>query len=392
MESSIRDAAFTGSPLLSYGEAPNRRRLPKLLALLAGSFAVVAVVLVVWFWYFTALPMPTDASLVVIVPDGVDLPVRSPEVWRRVAKENSPLPTVMGFISDPSGSPKSTAFAIRVFSLTDFFADKGLSVWKMEADQTSGLIAQTAPQKIFGDLWALPHAPMLTIWPKRLFGSSLPSDLPEVLSGPVMGNIWQVPIDHDAISDQLTPLGPNNVILSASADDYLAKSTQINGLQIQLPASGRLNWVRHETSLDFAIQPNFPLSSSTLSGLESTQGHLGKKDALLPDQSAYQILRPLVIPDLVDEKDALISEIQTASSSKDLLKQQVYEFSLTDQVSLLLGQGTENVSQLTCPGNHLAEFDETSLKNICSWLDICFVDMNLLVIAEQGSFVNFCVK
>jgi len=117
---------------MSYGEAPVNKRLPKLLALLAGSFAVGLVILGLWFWFFTSIPLPDEAIVLAVVPSSVELPSQAPEEWKKTAAVNSPLPTVVGFAGLKS---KVGPFAVKVFSLNDLFESDSISVWKLGSDQ-----------------------------------------------------------------------------------------------------------------------------------------------------------------------------------------------------------------------------------------------------------------
>lgn len=381
-DSSIHDATLVGSPIMSYGEAPIKSRITKLLVILAGSFVVVLLALGVWFWFFSSIPLPADISAMAVVPAHVQLPDQVPDVWKQAADINSPLPTVMGFVTDKQGG-KPIPFAIQVFSLSELMQDGKLTAWRIVSEGDLKPQTWKSPQQLFGvpssnkPVW-------ISIKPKELLGlQSGQADLPDEMAGPLENGLrpegsgpeWVWKVSGQNILTGQAPSTTNSFIsLSPFNSAILANFSQANGLTLHLPDSGWVNWSFQADTVNFVIQPETPVDPSTVLGLATSHDIFDKRSALLEDQTAIQILMPP-------------TSLPTAT---DWLPDGKFAMIFNKISTNLVSPASKSVNGLTCPGKTLAFFDAQSLKNICSWINVCFASPERLLVAEQAGNVNFC--
>ncbi len=371
-DSSIHDATLVGSPIMSYGEAPINRRITKLLVILAGSFVVVLLALGVWFWFFSPIPLPADISVMAVVPAHVQLPGQAPDVWKQTADINSPLPTIMGFVADKQGG-KPMPFAVQVFSLSELVQDGKVAVWKIASEKD----LQPQISKSLIQLFGFPsfNKPVwLSIKPKVLLGLQAgPVDLPDEIAGPLENGVWKT--SGKTMPTNQAPSTTNNFIpLSPFNSSILANFSQANDLALHLPDSGWVNWSFQADAVNFVIQPETPVNPDTVLGLATGHDLFDKQNGLLEDQTSVQILMPP-------------TSLPTAT---DWLTDGKFAMSFNKTPSNSVSFISKSVNGLTCPGKALAFFDAQSLKNICSWVGVCFVSPEHLLIAEQAGNVNFC--
>jgi hypothetical protein len=368
-DSNIHDTGFTGSPIMSYGEAPVKRRITKLLAVLAGSFVVCVVLLSAWFWFLTSLPLPDNMVAMAVVPAGVILPDNAPDVWKQTVEANRPLPSVLGFARSKAADDKVVPFAVKAFSLADIVQD--ISAWKLSAEAELSVSSRQSPWKVFGTPWR--RLVWLTIWPKKLLNSQSDS-LPEVLSGAYSKNIWHVNVNGGDLSLLGSVTSSNAMPLTPALSQNLANFTAANGFQIKFPEKGSLGWEAKAGQLDLIVQPEPPIDDLTYLGLAQGYDLFDKRNSLLQDQTAFQILAPLTG--------------LSATSSIFQTKQFTFHFPL----SMAFDTKNNSVRSLACPGQPVALFDNASSKNICSWIDICFFIPRQMIITRQNNGVNFCVE
>ncbi|MDD5726852.1 MAG: hypothetical protein PHC53_05660, partial [Patescibacteria group bacterium] len=289
-DSSIHDATLVGSPIMSYGEAPINRRITKLLVVLAGSFVVVLLALGVWFWAFSSIPLPADISVMAVVPAHIQLPSQAPDVWKQAAEINSPLPTVMGFVTDKQ-SGKPTPFAIQVFSFSDLMQGGKLATWKIISEKDIQPLTNKSPLQLFG-FPSFNKSVWLSIKPKELLGLQAGSaDLPDEMNGPLENGVWK--ISGSTVSINQAPSTTDSFVpLSPFSSSILANFSQANGLAMHLPDSGWVNWSFQADTINFVIQPETPIDPKTVLDLATSHDLFDKRGALLEDQTAIQILMP----------------------------------------------------------------------------------------------------
>jgi len=372
----IHDAHFVGSPLISYGEAPSKKRIPKLLAFLAGSFVFALLVIFTWFWGFTSLEVPFDPMVIAIVPASFTLPPEAPEIWRNTAENNYPLPTVMGYTASGADN-KPVPFALRVFSLADIFQDEPWSIWRLVS--TNGNLGQTqrsTPMRFFGSpMTIFRKQAWLSLNPSLFLGTSQDKIiLPSRMEGLFDGSTWEVDMSVVDAPEQVLPASPNLITLSGQGSSLVANYSLTNGIVWQLPEAGWLVWKHQTSTLEMEIYPSTFFASSTIQKLEPSEKILSRYGLLLSDGTDYQEFQPLVPSSTTQVSESV----------------QVLEFQIPQN---LVGIYSErSVSPPTCPGKTIAIYDAASLKNICSWLDTCFIRPASLVVSQQGEKTFICIK
>ncbi|MDD2786371.1 MAG: hypothetical protein PHS79_05825 [Patescibacteria group bacterium] len=381
-DSNIHDSGFAGSPIVSYGQASVRNRIPKLLAFVAGSFAVALALLCLWFWFFTSLPIPTNAVVLTVVPASVELPVGSPEVWKSAQKNNSPLSTVLGYVklSDDSNQERKdpVPFAVNVFSLSDLFGQGKTAVWKLQTiEGEASLIAveRQSPWHLMG-FPAKGRGIWLKIWPKRLLASADSQlDVPETLGGYYQGGVWTV--EDLGFGQNPYPFEQRNnfVQIFGAASDYLANFAAAQGLQIRMPSSSFVGWGANDEGLRLTISPADASPTSVALGLTQDKKLIGKSRRLLGDQTVYD--------EYVRLNDTNLSITTTADGS--------FHYDLNPAIVVSPLNPNQSESQVTCPGDELASFDQVSVRNLCSWIGICFDYPQNLVISRKDDNWNFCI-
>lgn len=371
------DAQFAGSPLISYGEAPAKKRIPKLLAFLAGSFVLVLLGVFTWFWVFTSVEVPAEPMLMAIVPAGFVLPPETPELWRNTAENNDPLPTILGFVENRIDG-KAIPFAVRVISVSDLFRDGPHPVWSLiSAKGNLGRISKLTPMKIFGNPFkSTGKQAWLSLDPSMVIGTDQEKlALPSRMEGLFDGKIWEVNMPIVDTSEQVPTSSLNLVTISGRSNGLLANYSLTNGIIWQLPEASWLAW-RHQTStLDMIIYPSpFLPSSSTIMEMASSDELLSRQSLLLADETDYFEFQPP----------------SPSTSTQGTESQQIINFHIPQ--NLIWSAVDETVSPSTCPGKTVAVYDALSLKNICSWIDICFIKPTSLVVSQQGGKTFFCIK
>lgn len=379
-DSNIHDSGFAGSPIVSYGQASDKNRLPKLLALIAGSFAVVFALFCIWFWFFTSIPIPTNVVALAFVPALVKLPAGAPEVWRSAQVKNSPLPTVLGYVqSDDDVSQEikyPIPFAISAFSVADLFRQWEAGAWRLQmtgVDDGSIAVERQSPWRLMG-FPSKSRGVWLKVWPRRLLITTDDQvDIPEVLEGYYRDGIWKVNSTEYGVRS--TSQEGNLVYMTNVGSDYLANFTSANGLQIRMPSSSLVSWNVDAEGLDLSIRPSDPSSKRVMLGLTQNDNLLNINRQLLSDQTVYDELFRL------DDTNLVVSS--TADAYRYVLSSG-YEFSLLPS--------DVGASKKLCPGNVLASFDRTSIRNLCSWIGICFDYPQDLIVSQQEKDWNFCIQ
>lgn len=358
----IRDSAFSGSPIMSYGQFSARHKWPKLLALAAGSFGLLVLGAGIWFWFFTSLPLPSDSAVMAIIPPGYKLPGSVPGVWREAVEHNYPLPTVVGLWPADLPGAQSSPFAVRVLDFTGQAAD-GWSVWRVLAENTSSAVEFKSPFQVFGNPWSDKGSLLwLSLRPAKVLNLDNEAGLPPVLEGYIQNGTWKVTAPSEQFTDQELDWSTNYLSLSSENNNYLANFTAFFGEQW----FGAQDWVHWEHS------DGLTLSFKTRQAADS--GYIGQTltvgSLLLPDDYLVQVL-----------------ELSGSASYATQTRSDSIKYNLPYLPGIYTGS---SAGDLACQGQRLAAFDEQSLKNICSWSDICFIKLKSLVINRQEQYINFC--
>lgn len=358
----IRDSAFSGSPIMSYGQFSARHKWPKLLALAAGSFGLLVLGAGIWFWFFTSLPLPSDSAVMAIIPPGYKLPGSVPGVWREAVEHNYPLPTVVGLWPADLPGAQSSPFAVRVLDFTGQAAD-GWSVWRVLAENTSSAVEFKSPFQVFGNPWSDKGSLLwLSLRPAKVLNLGNEAGLPPVLEGYIQNGTWKVTAPSEQFTDQELDWSTNYLSLSSENNNYLANFTAFYGEQ-KIGDQAWVHW-EHDNGLTLTFKPREG-SESAWVGQTLTVGSL-----LLPDDYLIQVF---------ELADSVSYATQTSSDS--------IKYDLPSLPGIYTGS---SAGDLACQGQRLAAFDEQSLKNICSWSDICFIKLKSLVINRQEQYINFC--
>lgn len=355
---------------MSYGEAPVKRRMTKLLAVLAGSFAIFLVIFCFGFWLFTSMPVPDDAVAMAVLPSSISLPPEAPGVWEIAQEANHPLPTVVGYAKDKTG--KTVPFAIRVFLVSDFANQ--WSAWKLLSTSELTVSSSRRPSSLIGS--PLSSAIRLTIWPKEMLSSvsGLGFDLPDVMTGPVVNNAWQVKGLKGDVPGLRSVTSSSAMALNPAFSHLLTNYLTANGKVIKVPEKGLVNWKNESNGVNLFIQPEEPVLNSIYLDLAEGYDLFDYKNSLLEDETSYQILNPPA----------------SLSATSSIFQQNLFAYRLPAKP--IIEDGNNSARSLACSGEPLAIFDYQSLKNMCSWTDICYFVPKQMIVARQSNQTNFCVE
>lgn len=381
-DSVIRDAMFRGSPIMSYGTVNRRSMLPKLLALAAGSFVIVVTALYFWLWHVAKFPVPENMTVEVILPAKTKPGINAPTEWNAAIQANDLLPTYAGIAVFKNGKHKP--FAIE-FSLRNIFTAE-FTPWKLKmADgDDARMISDTAYNKL-GWLFKENNKVWLRMSFADLFAKSdFTPDLPDKMQGYLENGVWKTDF---AVNNQFALLNTDENIYDLNKDanaitllgqnaGMLENFLAARGWQLRFPEEGKLSWGAATGSLALDYVPDSRLKFSELNGLASGIGIYETRDFELPDK---EVVKRLYAP----------LEFVSSSTKYDL--SQGSKGLIIDEWNFLsYNQQDNQIENDTCPGDVLAMFDESSIANICSWTDICYWEINRLLITVENGKMNFC--
>lgn len=373
----IRDAAFRGSPILSYGRANRGSAWPKFLALGAGIFVLLAVTVLSWFWFLTNIPMPKDTVVFAILPGDIVLNTKAPLVWKQTQVLNRPIPTIVGLAGvDAKGSGQETSgYAIRLSPATAIIGKTRL--WHLVSNEELIVEKYFSPFEVFGWPWEMFKGEMrLDVAVSDLFsdGDLKFDNLPNYISGTIIGNKWKtdLPVNHQDNVIPLTSFGNISGFapIEAGALDVLRNFLQINGAWIHFSDPGVLTWVFDQSTVTINTE-----------GLDKSGVLMGS--VVSEELSTYQ---PFTLP---DGEVVYRQYINTAGTSTASV------MATTSEMGLMIdrqnsGISTNFVSNLTCDGEMLAGFDAQSIQNFCSWVDICYFDFKNIVFLNEAGYLTAC--
>lgn len=355
---------------MSYGEPLRRNRALKLLALIAGSFTVLFVCLCLMIWSLMSLPLPQKPLLTMAVWPSADLRGAVPEVWREAKEANSPLPTLLGYARDPqTGEP--VPFALVFPSLLDAETYRS-ATWRLESSADLQVSEQSGMSQVFGPLYKLPWSNQieLTVYVKELLDpDGLADDLPTKVSGPVKDGVWTTDL-HDTdtfLSESLTYAGTdgNVMALTKESSDAVSAYSILQGVVWPLPDAGTLSWNDVASGTRLSVGASNGQEAVLALGLTAANGDFGLKYEKLSDDTPYKML---TLPTNATGVNDGVTIPHTSISMIDAKK--------------TLSKG--------CQGKSVAEFDETSLINICSWLGVCWERPSGLQITVKNGVINVC--
>jgi hypothetical protein len=366
----IRDAAFRGSPILSYGTARRGSAWPKFLALGAGIFVLLILAVFSWFWFFTSIPVPKGDVMNMVLPAQTSLNVSSPLVWKQTLELNKPMPTIVGLVKD---AKESRGYAVRLAPATAVVGKTRL--WQLESEKQLDIVGYKTPYEVFGWPWDLLNKERhLRVAIRDLFSEEdlIWEDFPDNLEGEVVGNRWKTNLPVLALkgksSKEISDSG--FVRLEEGGSDILQNFLNYHGAWVRTGGSGDLVW-------------NFDPSMVTID--YRGEGELGNMLGLVDDRSS------LITRDFVLEDETVVKRLYMmplGASSTGVVATQTSLGIVVEQSGM--GIDSKSVSGLTCEGEVLASFNRQSIQNFCSWIDICYFDFDNIVLLNEGGYLTAC--
>lgn len=374
----IRDAVFRGSPILSYGTANRGSAWPKFLALAAGIFVLLAIAVLSWFWFFTNIPIPKNTIVLAILPSRTSLGVNAPLVWKQAITLNSPSPTIAG-IAKVANEISTTAYtnlsyAIRLSPATAIIGRTRL--WDLSSEEKLTEYDYKSPFEVFGWPWEMFDGRLLLqVAVKDLFADAdfTAADLPNVVEGEVIGNKWQTNIPIMRVSDageqsELLLQTDGFVTLDEGANEFLRNFLIYYGAWLDYTEQGTLTWEFATSTVDVDYM-----------------GFGDEEIATYDDLAALKVVPYTLEDGTVVQR--LFKNSQQSSSTVD----RATSTTLAIPISQREIYGNENsVSALTCQGQVMAKFDRQSLRNFCSWFDICYFNFDHVVFLNEMGYLTIC--
>ncbi len=365
----IHDSAFRGSPILSYGRAPSGTVWPKILAILAGILVVLGIFGGIWFWFFSQIPIPDNSAVQIILPANKSLTAKAPLEWKQIQELNKPMPTIAGMVNN-ADTGEFEAFAIRLSPIGAIFT--GDKIWQNISKAHDLKMDYKTPYMIFGWPWELINQEIwLDLDIKQVFSfrNIILDDLPGKVSGQVIDNEWKTDLlifedfktlDSLLIIDNLT----NFTAISLIGEPILLNYYSYNGLNI-------------DYSGEYSV-----LTWKFMNGGADSQ-LLGAKNSLNLNSSSTIQMASSTIKEFVLPDGDIVGRLYSPNVDTDAEQSQSI---ITDG----LVTADNFVSDMTCSGIVLAKLDSTSLVNFCSWIDICFVNLNQLLFVNRDGYLVVC--
>ncbi|MDF1497117.1 MAG: hypothetical protein P1P90_03575 [Patescibacteria group bacterium] len=382
----IRDAAFRGSPILSYGTANRGSAWPKFLALAAGIFVLLFVFIFSWFWFFTKIPVPKNTLVFTILPAETSLNTNAPLVWKQAQALNNPFPTVAGLAksseSNKNHQDGNLGYAIRLSPATAIIGKTKL--WDLSSEQILEIDAYKSPFDVFGWPWEMFNGQMkLDINVRGLFsyGELSLDELPSKIDGIVIGNKWKTTLPiQKSVSEPTKKLVEASGFLQLEDGDsqFLMNFLRYHQSWAQFTEPGMLTW-RHDpllVALDYEADNK---QKRYLGSLEDKESTISKKFEL-PD--GYIAERLYVNPGLT-----IATGSNASSTGLNIPETQQGLISVSNFVSGLTGY---EVDSNKCDGEVIAGFNQQSIKNFCSWIDICYFDFDNIILINEGGYLTAC--
>ncbi|MBD3281135.1 hypothetical protein GF391_00110 [Candidatus Uhrbacteria bacterium] len=363
----IRDAAFKGSPILSYGTANRGSAWPKFLALGAGFFVLAAGILGSWFWFFTSIPIPKQSIIELDLPAGSEMGATSPLIWKQMIELNKPMPTLAGLVKSGNSS-EFKEYAIRLSPARAIVGRS--SLWQVESQADIAIMEYKSPFEVFGWPWELVNRRAnLSVKLREMFsyqGNDI-QELPEILSGEIIGNRWKtnLPLKIEGNSLPLDNFSSGGVVFSNNDSDFLANFLQYFGSYSKGDDASLLEWEFAPASLKLDYEG---------------AGDLG---AVIEEGDSGVSVQEFVMEDGTAAKRLYLASTTATGSSSEAIEIPSYRYIET-------AAKQKSVSDLTCDGDALAVFDRQSLRNFCSWFDICYFDFDTVKILNDDDFLTVC--
>ncbi len=316
------------------------------------------------------LPVPEKPLLVVAAWPDADLGPNAPLVWRQARADNQPLPTLMGYARNPQdGQPVPFAVVFpSLFSSETYKTGK----WILVAETELGAKKAVSMSQAFGSAWKLPwHDDIsLTVYAQEMLDpEGVSQNLPQTISGPVMGNVWRTDfaVDADMASklQDLKKIQTQGMALSQESAKIISSFAGLNGVVWPVPSFGQLDWSNAASGTVFGLAA--PSGQKAIVGLSMAvaNGKNGLKNAMLEDQTPYQIITP-----------PAVAATDTPGS-----------VSIKSGWGLANGEGSLEVE---CQGNDILSLDSRSMSSACMWLGLCWEKPKGVKMSVENGKLTVC--
>lgn len=281
MDTVIRDSTIpSGSVILAYGAPAPRSRLPKILALLAGIFGTVLLLVCILVPLLMRVPVPEHPLALAFLPTSFRLPDSMPEAWRNAQRAADPLPIFVGVERDAEGNLHPFTIVPKTAKLV---GSSSSFLWTYVGDAVSPVQKQSFA--------SLPDR----FW-DYLRGSWLLVNWDDVrLSGPLSRHSWKT---------RLTVPEPTESLRSIQGDGYLDLSVFPNAREsivsilppldldpVLLLDAASLRWTHGVSSTGIGLTMTSPITNNQAVALGAAVGLADFEEIVLQDGSPSILLK-----------------------------------------------------------------------------------------------------
>ena len=345
MEPQIYSNLPGSSPLLAYGEARGPNMRPKLLAILAGSLVVGALVVGIALFLRMPVAFPTDAPLIMVVHGGIALPESFPTMWRDAAKQSS-QPVLVGLARTENG--------FQPFALLPRWSNMPSANNVVEG---ATKIVSDVPLPLMRDLRMRDLSSLffkLFRHPAYVQVSANGNIHDRTMSGSLDGKTWRTETKLAVTSPRVLPDGDISLDLASLPDAWPAINDALARSGFLLDAKempGALGWTMTTGSSPIlTLQYDDGLSTSTLLAVAAATGIYDEHPSILADGTYVAELR---LP------FTAIQALETATSSDSTPLR-------LEGTTLYIGNKDEtaHIEPICLAGRAIMRFSERALQNM----------------------------
>ncbi|MFA5936077.1 MAG: hypothetical protein WC787_04475 [Patescibacteria group bacterium] len=343
MDNVIRDASLpSASFILAYGAPSSRGRNPKILALFAGIFALVTIIALSLFIFFSSVIMPRDVAVIAFVKSNQPLPDSLPIEWKEARDAAGPFPAFVGL---RRSNDTLVPFAVvprwsDSASTHKTFFWKTLGVNDAETETTS---LRHLADRSFDYL----RGSWLVIHPSVFLGDA---STHESIGGPFKKSRWRTRASiTKSTSEVRSFIGDSYLDLSVMPNAWTNILSGLEEIEYRIPEDVRaqtIRWAHGATSTAIALDFSEPMTSSTRIALAAAAGLYDEATVALPDGTSLVELREPV-------------ELLASTTSSEWSLEKGGMFQLKDAEVLfstgLVAWNQTNVPD-SCPGSLVAAF------------------------------------
>jgi hypothetical protein len=266
METFIKDSSIpSGSVILAYGAPTPRSRILKILALVAGIFGALCVILLSILFFVVRVPVPEQPLALAFIPTSFRIPDTMPETWRTAQKASDPFPIFVGLERPEDGT-------LQPFAVTPKFMG-----WTYLGTTSTEINAQS-----FGSLAGR--------WSDYARGSWLTINWDGTyLSGPLTTHGWKTRTEVAKPSQSLRAiLGDGYMNFSAFPEARLFIASALPQLNIHpsvLTDASAIRWTHGATSTGIAFDMPGPVTTEQTVRFGAAAGLVDEEDMELLDRS-----------------------------------------------------------------------------------------------------------